>query len=203
MRRVALLIVLLGLGAAACSSGNDGSASDTSVTSTTTTTLAPATTTTTAPPAAVPTAPITIPSKNDGSSANGSGCAPPAGEALPDGIWFGDLKAVDVNAGTVSLDLNCFFTGDAANHAAAQDGQPSPVEDDYYIRNKVKKVYVLPAQSDVAVFELSSMGGGPLFKAGNGLQVASQMLSQFNNSWIGWLQIAGGKVIAIQQQFVP
>jgi hypothetical protein len=123
---------------------------------------------------------------------------------LPDGIWFGDLKAVDVGASTVSLDLNCFFTGDAANNAAAADGSTEiPVPNDYYIRNKVKKIYVLPVVANVAVFKLSAGGGGPLVAAGNGPAAAASMLSEFNNSWIGWLQVAGGKVITIQQQFVP
>jgi hypothetical protein len=192
---------LLALGVAACGSSTDNSASSTSA-PTTTTTAAVTSTTTTA--SAVPTSPITIPTKNDGVSADGSGCAPPHGDTLPDGIWFGDLKAVDVAGATVSLDLNCFFTGDAANRAAMQDGQTDiPVPNDYYIRNKVKKIYVVPTVADVAVFKLSQMGGGPLVKAGNGLPAAASMLAEFNNHWIGWLQVSGGKVIAIQQQFVP
>jgi hypothetical protein len=77
------------------------------------------------------------------------------------------------------------------------------VPNDFYIRNKVKKVYVVPAVSDVAVFELSQMGGGPLVHAGNGAAAAQAMLSSFNNAWIGWIQIAGGRAIAVQQQFVP
>ena len=194
---------LLAVGMLAGCGGSHGDKSSVETSGTTTTTAAPATTTSTAPPV-VPTSPITIPSKSDGVSADGSGCAPPAGLSLPDGIWFGDLKAVDVGASTVSLDLNCFFTGDAANSAASADGSTEiPVPNDYYIRNKVKKIYVLPVVADVAVFKLSAGGGGPLVAAGNGPAAAASMLSEFNTFWIGWLQVASGKVITLQQQFVP
>ena len=49
----------------------------------------------------------------------------------------------------------------------------------------------------------SAGGGGPLVAAGNGPAAAAAMLSEFSTFWIGWLQISGGKVIAVQQQFVP
>ena len=203
MRKAFVVAVALLVGfTAACSGGGSSSSTGTTPSTTTTTASPPASTTTTT--AAIPTSPITIPSKNDGVSADGSGCAPPPGDTLPDGIWFGDLKSVDVSGSTLSLDLNCFFTGNAANHAASQDGSTDvPVPNDYYIRNKVKKVYVLPAVANVAVFKLSQMGGGPLVNAGNGPAAAAAMLAEFNNSWIGWLQTSGGKVIVVQQQFVP
>jgi hypothetical protein len=198
---VAFAVVAL----AGCGGGSDNSASTTTTAAgATTTTLATTAATTTITPV-VPSAPITIPVPTDGISANGSGCAPPPGDTLPDGIWFGDLKSVDVGASTVSLDLNCFFSGDAANHAAAADGQTAiPVPDDYYIRNKVKKIYVLPTVANVAAFELPEMGGNPNpTAAGNGPAAVATMLTKFKNFWIGWLQISGGKVVAVQQQFVP
>jgi hypothetical protein len=195
---------LLAVGMLVGCGGGSGSSRDSVETNSTTTFATAAFTTTSTAPPVVPTAPITIPSKNDGSSADGSGCAPPPGDTLPDGIWFGDLKSVDVGVGTLSLDLNCFFTGAAADAAASADGETEiPVLNGYYIRNKVKKVYVVPTVADVAVFKLSSGGGGPLVAAGNGPAAAASMLAEFNNLWIGWLQVAGGKVIAVQQQFVP
>jgi hypothetical protein len=200
VRWLAIVLALVGvLSLSACG----GKKKEASVGSTTTTTVAASTTTTTQP--VVPTAPVAIPSKQDGTSADGSGCAPPAGDSLPDGIWFGDLKAVDVAAGTLSLDLNCFFTGEAANHAATEDGSTDvPVPNDYWIRNKVHKVYVLPMVPNAAVFKLDQGGASTtLVSAGTGPAAASSMLAEFNNAWIGWIQVAGGKVIVVQQQFVP
>jgi len=205
-RVLALVAAIAVVALAGCGGGSDDSVSSTA-TEATASTSTPSTagpTTTTAAPLPVPTAPFAIPVSTDGVSANGSGCAPPAGDTLPDGIWFGNLKSVDVGGSTVSLDLNCFFEGDAANHAAAEDGEHTPVDDDYYVRNKVMKIYVVPAVPNVAVFELPDMGGNPNpAPAGNGPQAVATMLSQFNNYWIGWLQISGGKVIAVEQQFVP
>ena len=74
---------------------------------------------------------------------------------------------------------------------------------DYYIRNNVHTIYTLPLVSNVAVFKLSAQGGGPLVAAGNGAAAAATMLSEFNNFWIGWVQIVSGQVVTIQQQFVP
>lgn len=186
--------------------GDDQSSDSAAITTlpTSAATSAP-TPTSTAPTSVVPSVPIKIPTKNDGVSANGSGCAPPAGEMLPDGIWFGDLKAVDTAAATISLDLNCFFTGQAAAKANQQDngGSGGPVDDDYYIRNKVKKVYVLKVVANVAVLELMAKGGGPLGAPKTGLNAASAMLAQFTERWIGWIQVSGGQVVVIQQQFVP
>jgi hypothetical protein len=187
---------------------DDNSSVQTAASTTTTglftsTTAASSPVTTNAP--TVPAVPIVIPSKNDGTSPDGSGCSPPAGDSLPDGVWFGDLKAVDRATGTISLDLNCFFTNEAAATANQQDngGPGDPVDDDYYIRNKVKKVYVLHAVPNVAVLELTAMGGGPLGTPKAGLDAAATMLADFDNSWIGWIQVSGGHVVVIQQQFVP
>ena len=208
MRRLLVGAAVLSVVAlAGCGGGSDSASSSTTTAApaTTTTVATPATPTTTITPV-VPTAPFTIPVPTDGVSANGTGCAPPPGDTLPDGIWFGNLQSVDVGASTVSLDLNCFFSGDAANHAAAADGETEiPVPDDYYIRNKVKKIYVLPTVRKRRGVHPSRINGGnpnPT-AAGNGPAAVASMLSQFNNSWIGWLQISGGKVVAVQQQFVP
>jgi hypothetical protein len=206
VRRILIPTALISVVAlVGCGGGSDDAESTTSTAAVaTTTTVATAATTTTITPV-VPTAPFTIPVPTGGVSANGSGCAPPPGDTLPDGIWFGNLQSVDVGASTVSLDLNCFFSGDAANHAAAEDGETEiPVPDDYYIRNKVKKIYVLPTVANVAVFQLPDNGGNPNpTPAGNGPAAVATMLTQFHNFWIGWLQISGGKVVAVQQQFVP
>jgi hypothetical protein len=55
----------------------------------------------------------------DADEAHGSGCVA-GGNELPDGIWFG--FATSVTADTVTLDLACFWTGEAADAAAIADG---------------------------------------------------------------------------------
>lgn len=204
-RVVVASAVVLTLGVAGCSSDQKKKRRSTSTTTPTTavTTTTTATTVTTMP--AVPPTPIAIPASTDGTSPDGSGCSPPAGVALPDGIWFGQLESVDTAAGTIGLDLACFFVGPAANVAASADGETEiPVPNDYYIRNKVAKIYTLKAAPNVAVLKLPMGGGSPEpVLAGTGPSAAAAMLAEFSDYWIGWVQVSGGWVVVIQQQYVP
>ena len=106
------------------------------------------------------------PASPDGTSASGSGCAPQS-PTLPDGQWFGRLKAIDTTAGTIGFDLECFFVGDAANAAATADGQTEvPVPDDVYIRNESETVRTQHAVTDVAVGVLGSGGASTDYEPG-------------------------------------
>lgn len=65
--------------------------------------------------------------------ASGSGCTPGTETGLPDGRWYGSIEAIDGRR--VEFDLACWFTGAAAEAAAAEDGAESPPPNDYYVRN--------------------------------------------------------------------
>ena len=69
----------------------------------------------------------------------GSGCSPGDTTSLPDGWWAGHLASYVGT--TIDFDLVCYFTGDAANAAAADDGKPTPVDDDRYVRNSNPKTF--------------------------------------------------------------
>ena len=144
------LAVVAGLAAlgAACTSSTPSSGPTTVATS-----AAPATSAQPTPPSV----PISIPTSTDGTSPDGSGCTPPEGAKLPDGIWFGVLKSVDPTAGTIGLDLACWFSGDAAQAAT---GSASPVPNDRYVRNENPKVYLLPTVAKVAVVPLAQSASG-------------------------------------------
>jgi hypothetical protein len=63
---------------------------------------------------------------------SGAGCSPgESATSLPDGWWAGEITGVQESS--LDLDLVCFFSGDAAVEAAAEDGQE--VDNDYYVRN--------------------------------------------------------------------
>jgi hypothetical protein len=165
-------------------------------------------TSTTKPAPAPPAVPITIPASTDGTSPDGSGCAPPPGPVLPDGIWFGTLKAVDPGAGTIGLDLACWFTGDAANAAATADGQTDvPVPNDYYIRNKVKLVYTLRAAPTVQVLVLAKGPDGTIGSSlgppSTGIAAATDLLGDSQIPGLVWVQVTDGWVVVVQQQYVP
>ncbi|MFZ0624859.1 MAG: hypothetical protein WAN34_00015 [Acidimicrobiia bacterium] len=165
-------------------------ASSTTSTSPTTTQPASATTTTISS-----TTTLTKP-PSDGAS--GSGCTPGPG-GLPDGEWYG--FAEEANEASITFDLACWFSGDAAVLAAAEDGEESPPPNDYYVRNQnpqTREVAVDPGAT--VVWYLT---GDP----------ASETEGSYS-SWLGirqerpwdlglWITVDGGAVTSIQEQWVP
>jgi len=204
----AMVAMLLVLGAVGCSSGSKDEATPSTGAEkgavppeTTSTTAAKTTTTTLGPPPPAGSIPFVElqPQPPDSTSPSGSGCSPQAA-TLPDGQWFGRLVAVDTTGGTIDFDLECFFTGAAANAAAAADGQTEiPVPDDVYIRNESTTVRTQHAVSDVAVGVLNGGGNATTFEpTTNGLATAGPLVDR-----PVWLEVQDGWVIAIQQQFFP
>ena len=57
-------------------------------------------------------------------------------------------------SGTITFDLACFFTGDAAVAAAGADGEEAF---DFYIRNQNPKLYTVPIAPDAEVFFIDGM----------------------------------------------
>lgn len=211
------LVATLALLAGACTkktseTADSGGATTVATTESTTTTTSgtattkAATTSTLPMPAGPPATPLTINYGGTGTAPAGSGCSPPAGPSLPNGTWFGTLKSVDPAAGTIGLDLACYFVGDAANAAAAADGHSEiPVPNDYYIRNQVPTIYTLPAIPNVAYLQLQYNGGSSEYEpTATGLGAAAAGLASFNpDYWTGWIQVTDGYVTVIQQQFRP
>ena len=195
VRRCVAVVLGAGLLALAASCTSSKSASG----PTTVTSAAPATSTQPTPPSV----PISIPTSTDGTSPDGSGCTPPEGTKLPDGIWFGVLKAVDPSAGTISLDLACWFSGDAAQAAT---GSASPVPNDHYVRNENPKVYVLPTVVKVAVVPLAQSAGGGLSggsgPAQTGVAAAQSLIGSESTGYV-WVEITDGLVTVVQAQFTP
>jgi hypothetical protein len=222
--RAAVRVASLALGlalvvvAGACSSSKKAESGATSVAPATSvataTTAAPATTdtsskpttSTTKPAPKPPTTPITIKTSTDGTSPDGSGCSP-SSATLPDGTWFGVLKSVDPQAGTIGIDLACWFTGAAANAAATADDPAAevPVPNDYYIRNQVPTVYTTHAVPDLAVVPLEETPGGPTGGNGptqTGVAAASTILNSQTPKLV-WVQVTDGWVTVVQAQFTP
>ena len=175
----------------------------------TTTTAAPATTaaptTTTAAPAttAAPTTtagPTTTAAPDTNSLAEGSGCTPGTSNSLPDGEWFGYVSGAAASA--LEFDLACWFTGDAAALASAEDGEESPPPNDYYVRNLNQLLRTLDVASDVAVSWLPNPGD-PGTEAT--ITYAGWLTGRASRDFQPgvWLTIAGGDVTEIREQYVP
>lgn len=75
---------------------------------------------------------------------------------LAEGRNYGYIQSVDIAADprTVEFDLAEFLTGDAADRAAVEDGFIEPgehVDNDYYVRNRNKRLRTVPLASDVRI----------------------------------------------------
>lgn len=190
-------VALIVAAAAGCSSSSHGASGSTTIASTVV--AGPVTSAQPVPPAT----PISIPTATDGASPDGSGCDPPTGDSLPDGLWFGVLRSVDPAAGTVGLDLACRFSGTAAQAASGSSG---PVPNDVYVRNQSTKVYVVKAVDKVAVVPLAQAPGGGFTGANGptatGLAAAQAIATDASNHQV-WIEITDGQATVIQAQFSP
>ena len=169
------------------------SASSTAPTAVTTTTV-PMSTTSASPGTSSP--PTTVP---DGDGASGSGCSPGDAATLPEGEWFGLVVAT--SAGAIEFDLACWFTGDAAIDAAAEDGEESPPPNDYYMRNENPQSRSL---------EVSSEAGAVWYPTGDPTMEVEGTFQEWVDGVAGrgfdfgvWLHVIDGQVVAIREQWVP
>lgn len=165
-----------------------------------TTTTAPTTTTTSGGPYVVgapglyPLAPLP---GSDG--AGGSGCTPGAGP-LPDGVWFGYVKAI--GAASVDLDLACFYFGDIAYTEGAEDGEE--VNNDYYVRNVNPTLRTVPVGVAATVYEIDAGSVGFLTVPFADWPVDPAGYIACPSDWCGvWLFVNGDEVTEILEQYVP
>lgn len=162
-----------------------------------TTTLAPTTSvapTTTVAPATTSTFPSSVVDE-----AEGSGCAPGPGQ-LEDGDWFGY-----VIAGTdteVDFDLACWFTGDAATRAAAEDGEESPPPNDYYIRNNNETIRTLEVSAGTEVVWYPEFGD-PTSETTIAYAGWVEAIEEREFGSMVWLTVEDGQVVAVHEQWVP
>ncbi len=181
---------------------------------TTTTTVAPTTTaatpTTTAPPTTTTAATTTTtggpyvvgtpelypgaPLPGSG-GAGGSGCSPGAGP-LPDGIWFGFVRAI--GAASVEFDLACLYVGDIAYIKGAEDGVE--VDNDWYIRNVNPTLRTVPVAAGATVYELDAGYVEFLTVPFPDWPVDPAGLSSWDSFWI---YVNGGEATEILEQFFP
>ena len=133
--------------------------------------------------------------------ASGSGCTPGTGD-LPDGEWFG--LVADASAGEVEFDLACWFTGDAAIAASAEDGEESPPPNDYYVRNTNPALRTISVADDAQVVWLANVGdpASELTIAYPGWLVEREVRGVDLQPGV-WITIVGGEAVRILEQYVP
>lgn len=199
-RLVTILAFALTLGACTGSS----SATSTTAQESTTTSESPVTTdaSTTSTTTAVPstTVPATTTTSSDlTGEAEGSGCTPGQG-ALPDGEWFGFAVAIDQDE--LVFDLACWFTGDAAVRAAAEDGEESPPPNDYYVRNVNETLRTVSVATGAEVAWYPDVGD-PMSETRVGYQDWNSKKGQRGIDLGVWLEVDDGVIVEIREQWVP
>jgi hypothetical protein len=169
-------------------------------TSTMESTVAPTTSTTVASTSTTVAATATT---TTGSSvldeAEGSGCSPGPGP-LGDGEWYGDV--VTTGATSIEFDLACWFTGDAAARAAAEDGEESPPPNDYYVRNDSDTLRTVPIGAGAEVIWFPEFGD-PTSEATTTYEDWIVAIEERGFLVASWLTIEGGEVVSIREQWVP
>jgi hypothetical protein len=124
---------------------------------------------------------------------------------LADGRHPVYLKTVDAGRQAITFDLIQFFTGEAANKAAAEDGQESPPPNDYYIRNVNPRLRTLPvrAGAPITVNVLAAQSTGSATK--DVPVTLDKLASYFPNSGTPpfWITVERGEVTKLAQQYLP
>ena len=176
--------------------------SETTVSVVTVTALATSTTVT-SPSSTTPTTTVvttgTPPTTTQPDGPSGSGCTPGDGVTLPEGEWFGSVVSASLSG--IEFDLACWFEGESAVEAAAEDGAESPPPNDYYVRNDNPQIRSLPVSPDTEVTWYPT--GDPA----SGIVVAySEWVDDVTARGLGygaWLDIIDGEVVRIREQWVP
>lgn len=151
--------------------------------------------------------------------ADGSSDIPAAGSDLVEGDYFAHLEGIDVAAGTIDVDIEVFYSGQAAIDylAANEPDEENPPPNDYWIANDSTAVRTLDLADDVRVWDwCQSTSGGELgfaertvaewaaAPAGGGDMAcdAGPALSR-GYAEVYWLQVRDGVVERVIGQYLP
>ncbi len=165
-------------------------------------------------PSIQPTGPTDASGPTDATGSANPGCSgTPAPATLADGTYFGFVKSIDTGSDAMAFDLACFYTGDEANEQAAQRGDKVPVPNDVYIVNDN------PATRDVPVdpgTELRLIDWNACCETSPGAELDAlgtaiaqgDIVEIDGRRYAGglspyWITIEDGRVVLIEEQFLP
>ena len=136
----------------------------------------------------------------DNSLAAGSGCTPATDDSLVDGEWFGYVD--QATTGGIDFDLACWFNGEAAALAAAEDGKESPPPNDYYVRNGNPGLRFLAVAEGAAVTWLPNPGDPSTEET---VPYSDWLVERASRDFQPgvWLTVDDGVIVLIREQYVP
>jgi hypothetical protein len=123
----------------------------------------------------------------------------PDPNALADGIYPAFVRAVDVQDGTVTVDVLQVFAGTAAHQAAIEDGVPwADVRyDPVYLRNENPLLRTLPVTRDAQI-RFMGMCEAPSRQVG--LTQLRAETTPFNETFYYEMSVRDGSVVGIEQK---
>jgi len=153
-----------------------------------------------------PPAPLaqTVPANQAGYAADGSGCVPNA-DSLPDGIWFGYVRDIDVTVSganhTLTFDMACLYSGNAAYAEAGFDNYQ--ITGSLYIRNNTPRTFFALVNANVLVHRLNESASFEQsdFEAWRAPDSHYQQCP--GNNCRVWLYVNDGEVTEIVEQYFP
>jgi hypothetical protein len=137
---------------------------------------------------------------------------------LTDGDYFGHLASVDVTAGTVDVDIEIFYIGQAAiDYLTANDPTAeNPPPNDYIIVNESTQLRTLTLADDVRVWDwCNATSGGTLgfaerdvaewAAATAGGEMACDAGAALSRGWneVYWFQVRDAEVEQVIGQYLP
>lgn len=123
---------------------------------------------------------------------------------LEDGRHLVLIKTVDPGRRTVTFDLLQWFEGEAAAKAAAEDGEESPPPNDYYVRNVNPRLRTLPITPDarLTLTRVTLSPGGSGSGSAN-VEVDLATLAAKGPDHLFWATVQGGRIVTLEEQYVP
>jgi hypothetical protein len=138
-----------------------------------------------------------------------------AGEPdLEDGRHFGYILEIDIEGDppSIAFDLAEFLTGEEANEAAVEDGvisEGETVPNDYYIRNRNPMLRTLSLALDVSITVVNWENccesiPGELEPFVQAFSAKDPPLGIYRGTYSPyWLTVQGGRIVAIEEQYLP
>jgi hypothetical protein len=162
---------------------------------------------------AVPRVDVTTTSPLGEPTASTVAAAPaPSSPKLEDGRHFGFIRSVDLRTSpeTISFDLAYRLDGEEANQAAAERGYETPVANDYFIVNDNPKLRTVPLSVDAEILLVDwnrccddfVTVDPQSFQASFGHPKYSSLHPQGEFTQY-WVNVAGGIVVKIEEQYRP
>lgn len=123
---------------------------------------------------------------------------------LEDGRHYAYLKSLDTASRALGVDVIQFLTGEAAEKAAAEDGEEAY---DYYIRNQNKKVRTLSLAPNVRVV-VNTLTASETGSSSKDTEITLAKLKSYFDKGeaqrrVFYVTLAGGRVTRINEQYLP